>query len=266
VEDERRKHDDEIEEAVARLKRRISRRVRLEQSRDQLTDLPNEPALTSLIHECIEGNHDFWAAFIEVDRFKWINDEHGYQGADLLLRALADQLRQACAWFAGKTMAFRAHGDEFYLLGVFDERTPESSDEKVAKALKLMSETIAALHVRTEKGIARCTVSVGWLSTKDLATDPAVVLTAGHVLRALERAVAEAKWNRGSIVRYDATLRTDETLTQRGDCPDCRSKFVLTAKRASIKADSTWFCPNCSKSLDRPPLPEIAPAPEPQTI
>lgn len=52
----------------------IDQRVRAEQLCDQLTRLPNEPALFAAIDDPIDRDQPFWLAFIEVDRFEWIND------------------------------------------------------------------------------------------------------------------------------------------------------------------------------------------------
>ncbi len=258
--DERRKHDEDIKEALEKLSRRITRRVRLEQLRDQLTDLPNEPALNNAIRDYLESNQDFWAAFVEVDRFKSINDEFGYQGADLVLKKLAESLHHGCAFFTGPTAAFRAHGDEFYFLG--SSAKEDQTDDDIHRALKHIGKSVAKLRVPTTRGTARCTVSIGWLRTKDLVSEPNIV-TAARVLHALELAVAEAKWKRGTVVRYDVKFQTESAVQLRGDCSACRSKFVVTLKRASYKTGGKWRCPNCGAKCARPPIPQVVSGPEP---
>jgi len=81
----------EIEAALEQLRGVIRRTVRAEQLVDQLTKLSNDDALNEWIQSNIEAGDDFWLAFVEVDRFKSVNDEFGYDDADVLLRRIAGQ-------------------------------------------------------------------------------------------------------------------------------------------------------------------------------
>ena len=85
----------EIEAALDQLRAGLRRTVRAEQLVDQLTKLNNDDALNEWILSRIEAGDDFWLAFVEVDRFKSVNDEFGYDDADELLRRIAEQLKNA---------------------------------------------------------------------------------------------------------------------------------------------------------------------------
>jgi len=73
--------DRAIDDALTDLKDLIEMRVRREQRVDQLNGLPNNVALDARVHEVITVGCPYWIAFVEVDRFKSINDQFGYSAA-----------------------------------------------------------------------------------------------------------------------------------------------------------------------------------------
>lgn len=259
---ERRGAEDGVRVAFDQLQEAIDRRVRSEQLRDQLTGLPNELALIAALDDLLEHKEQFWIAFFEIDRFKWINDEFGYQSADALLGKVAEILDNSEHFFEGTVSAFRPHGDEFYLLGKCDGERDVAS---LGKKLDLIRQNIAHLRVRADLGVATCTVSVGWLeivSFEAHLAEQQTVLTRREVLSALERTVAEAKWTRDTVIRFSPALDSDETLTLRSDCTGCRCKFQVNVKRSTLENKQHWWCPNCGAELERPPAPSRVVAPQ----
>ena len=114
--------DQAVEQALSALRTAIGKRVEAEHLRDGLTNLGSDVALKEWLEEQIEDGTSFFIGFLEVDRFKTVNDKFGYQNADEFLKRLADELRFfAKGNEALECVAFRAHGDEFYLAG----RMPE---------------------------------------------------------------------------------------------------------------------------------------------
>lgn len=240
--------DDEIRAALEQLRTLIAARVRGEQLRDQLTGLPNLAALNETVRTCIEQNASFWVAFVEIDRFKTINDRFGYASADALLRKVADALQMACSWFRGTTTAFRAHGDEFYLLGI--DVTDETT---ISTSLELLRKGIAAITLPVGKaGEMVCTVSVGWATNADLTK----LLTDRTLMAALEYAVAEAKLTRDCVVRYTPALSHSDTVTLRSDCGACKAKFSVDVKTGDNQPAEDFWCPNCGARTHRPPVAE----------
>ena len=170
------RHREKLDAALDVLRREVEAVVREEQIRDQLTGLPNGFALSELLQSRIESNQEFWCAFVEVDYFKRINDQFSYEVADGLLQKIAKRLKAFEDYISG-TIPIRAHGDEFYLFGPL---TGEGIEERIHAALDRVREEISGISVPTEHGEMRCTVSVGWLTSRDGGDD---VLTERLVLR-----------------------------------------------------------------------------------
>jgi diguanylate cyclase (GGDEF)-like protein len=115
-------------------KARADQQIEYLATHDSLTDLPNRVMFNQLMHFAIEAarRHDrrFAVLFIDLDRFKIINDSLGHEAGDSLLVEIANRLRsslRACDVVA------RLGGDEFV---VILEETADSNDiEDVARNL-----------------------------------------------------------------------------------------------------------------------------------
>lgn len=84
---------------------------------DPLTGLLNRAAIHNSIQNTIErnaGNH-FALLFIDVDRFKLINDSFGHELGDKLLQKISHRLRKAVR-MSDTIQAARLGGDEFVVL------------------------------------------------------------------------------------------------------------------------------------------------------
>jgi len=242
---------DPIEAALAQLHAAVREQLRGEQLTDRLTGLANNEALSEWLQEKVESGEDFWIAFVEVDRFKNVNDEFGYESANEFLRRLAFRLSAASRdYFAAGALAFRAHGDEFYLAGPVN--TTSFAEAELSAKLEHVRSDIAQIQVPVEKASRpmRCTVSIGWLTsadsraTSDGCTQPAV-------RRQLEIAVSEAKHERDRVVRFTPEMHKPSQRDARGDCSACRAKFTVTIPRGRER-EGALFCPNCGEPIERP--------------
>lgn len=86
-----------------------------EVNHDQLTGLANRYYVADYLHALEEGGglEGYWAAMLDIDDFKCVNDTYGHNCGDYVLTEIADILR---ANAAGATVA-RWGGEEFLLLG-----------------------------------------------------------------------------------------------------------------------------------------------------
>jgi diguanylate cyclase (GGDEF)-like protein/PAS domain S-box-containing protein len=125
---------------------------------DMLTDLPNRALLSDRLQQAImvcrrEGTR-LALMFLDLDMFKFINDEHGHEIGDLLLQEVARRI-QGC--LRETDTAARIGGDEFVvLLSAID--TPDTAmlvAEKIRLALCTPFTVVGrSLQISTSIGIA----------------------------------------------------------------------------------------------------------------
>jgi diguanylate cyclase (GGDEF)-like protein len=112
-------------------KTKADERIEYLASHDSLTNLPNRETFNELLHYAIEAAHrhqrQFALLFIDLDRFKVINDSLGHDAGDILLVEIASRLRET---LRSSDVVARLGGDEFV---VILEETAESDDvERIA--------------------------------------------------------------------------------------------------------------------------------------
>jgi diguanylate cyclase (GGDEF)-like protein len=102
---------------ILQQRRRMEDRVNHMAFHDDLTSLPNRLMLSQRLDQAL-GRHrragsQLAILFLDLDRFKVINDSLGHESGDVLLRQVADRLRAQSR--EGDTIA-RMGGDEFVVL------------------------------------------------------------------------------------------------------------------------------------------------------
>ena len=123
---------------------------------DTLTGLPNRALLLDRLSQALarQPRHASGIAvlFLDVDRFKWLNDSQGHAAGDELLIKLADRLRAA---MRAEDSVARFGGDEFVVLSedVHDEAEAEALAARIAAVLS------APINVAGED--TTVTVSIG---------------------------------------------------------------------------------------------------------
>lgn len=118
-----RERTSEIESANRVLKQEIYQRQQLEEKlrhdalHDSLTGLANRNLLMKRVERCldnaVENQEQFAILFIDLDRFKIINDSLGHLAGDELLIACAERLERC---IGDNTTIARLGGDEFTIL------------------------------------------------------------------------------------------------------------------------------------------------------
>ena len=97
--------------------RRMMKRLSYSASHDMLTRLPNrhsfEQQLKRLVNDAAAHHSEHVLVFIDLDKFKAVNDTAGHAAGDALLRALADLMQQH---LRNSDVLARLGGDEFGLL------------------------------------------------------------------------------------------------------------------------------------------------------
>ncbi|HSY28335.1 MAG TPA: GGDEF domain-containing protein, partial [Burkholderiaceae bacterium] len=125
---------------------------------DELTGLPNRAmfmdSLSNLLARCTPEKDIFAILFIDLDRFKIINDELGHEIGDKLLQEVAARLKANVR--QGDIVA-RLGGDEFVVLieASADADSVARTAENILKAMKLdyiLDENV--INVTTSIGIS----------------------------------------------------------------------------------------------------------------
>ena len=149
---------------------------------DALTGLPNRALfsdrITGAMARAARSGHGLALLFIDVDRFKAVNDTHGHAAGDQVLRVVAQRLRSAVR--EADTVA-RLAGDEFTLIleGLAAQEEARAVAAKVVAALRP--------PLTFEGKAISVSVSVGVAFLSDTDREPA------DLLRRADDALYEAK-------------------------------------------------------------------------
>ncbi len=139
---------------------------------DQLTELPNRPAFVERLHEafasCRRGASAFAVIYLDLDRFKDVNDTLGHVIGDRLLQAVATRLKSGVR---ASDIAARFGGDEF---AVLQTGLQDPADAGVLAA-KLLKSIAAPYHIDGNE--IHLTVSAGVSFFDAEISDPEVLLT-----------------------------------------------------------------------------------------
>lgn len=149
---------------------------------DNLTGLPNRLQFDRALDAIIaEGRQDRCAILcLDLDKFKAVNDTHGHQVGDLVIKTAARRIAEAVG-DAG--MAARVGGDEFIIL-LRDKLDRQSVLERCDRMIASVCEDI-----KFDGGTARIGASIG------VAWWPDDALTAKNIIREADEALYRAKDN-----------------------------------------------------------------------
>ncbi|MBW8368833.1 MAG: diguanylate cyclase [Arenimonas sp.] len=150
---------------------------------DALTGLANrryfDERLSAAIARCRRQEAPLSVLYLDIDKFKPINDAHGHEAGDQVLRQFAQRLK-ACV--REGDLAARIGGDEFALL-VEGVEGPADAESVAAKVIATMAQPVdlggTSLTVTTSIGVA--------FSRRSLSADRLVV-TADEALYAAKAA------------------------------------------------------------------------------
>jgi diguanylate cyclase (GGDEF)-like protein len=179
---------------VVMLQESLAARVaELGAAHDHLAKLASTDALTGLysrrgwfdltaaeFSRCRRYGRTFSLLVADLDWFKRVNDTHGHDAGDRLLRAFADMLRSECR---RSDIIGRIGGEEFVVA------LPETGALDAQAIAARLTERCRALAVRSAAGEIRCSCSIG--VTELRAADEDVE----SVLRRADTALYEAKRN-----------------------------------------------------------------------
>jgi diguanylate cyclase (GGDEF)-like protein len=167
---------------ILKQRRREDDRVRHIAFHDDLTSLPNRLMLTQRLDQALSRHRRasmrLAILYINLDRFKVINDSLGHEAGDALLRQVADRLRAQSR--EGDTVA-RVGGDEFVVLMENCGNTAE-----IAACAQRLVEQLSVAYLLDKKD-CHVTLSIG------ISTFPADGSDSQSLLKAADVAMYRAK-------------------------------------------------------------------------
>jgi diguanylate cyclase (GGDEF)-like protein len=139
-------------------KTKADERIEYLASHDSLTHLPNREMFNGMLRRAIDGaaryQRQFALLFIDLDRFKVINDSLGHDAGDMLLVEIGGRLRRA---LRSSDVVARLGGDEFVV--ILEETAERPEVERIAgELLSVLSQPLQLsgheCHTTASIGIA----------------------------------------------------------------------------------------------------------------
>jgi diguanylate cyclase (GGDEF)-like protein len=174
-------------------KQQVDRRIRFLAHHDALTGLANRAQLTQSMEAALAvlplRRDGIAVHFLDLDRFKRINDSLGHDGGDSLLKTVAERLRAVVRM---EDVVARLGGDEFVVLqtGVAGKVEAENF------ARRIISAVTAPMKLKDKPFVA--TVSIG------VALAPADGTDAARLLKSADLALYKAKAGGRNCIRFFA--------------------------------------------------------------
>ncbi|MBV0889547.1 GGDEF domain-containing protein [Komagataeibacter oboediens] len=197
--------------------------LRHEATHDALTGLPNRKAFLARLDAIMERDrktgHDHAVMFIDLDKFKMVNDSFGHHAGDMFLIEIVNRLRRV---FDTEENCFiaRLGGDEFtaIMTGQRDRAALEKIGARICQELELEM-VIDGHHLRPSASIGIVTSDHDHKSSADIVRDA-------------DLAMYEAKRRGGDRVILftpDLLARMHHALILQGELPDAleRNEFLL---------------------------------------
>ncbi len=146
----------------------IGKKIELEKAAntDGLTGLFNERCFSTVLHRKEDLGEPFTLCYLDLDRFKPVNDVYGHDMGDKLLKQVARRI-QSC--IRDKDYAFRIGGDEFCLV-ISAAFSDEESSAFVGRVREALSEPYVIDGVELDVG-----ASCAYARYPEEGSDPGVV-------------------------------------------------------------------------------------------
>jgi diguanylate cyclase (GGDEF)-like protein/PAS domain S-box-containing protein len=176
-------------------RKRAERRIRYLARYDNLTKMPNRMQFQHLLQQaiarCRRNNRVLTLLYLDLDRFKEVNDTFGHSAGDRTLEVLSERLTRA---LNKDTIVGRLAGDEF---AMFVDDLPSDVDSRVsigALARNLLDEISRTFYVGTQE--VYLTASVG------IALYPTDADNVVDIIRNADAAMYHSKQNGGNSFAF----------------------------------------------------------------
>ncbi|MEA4892546.1 MAG: GGDEF domain-containing protein [Peptococcaceae bacterium] len=169
----------------------VNMQVKRASEASPLTGLPGNAAVQGMICDILKEKKSFSIIYLDIDNFKAYNDAYGFSNGDLMIKAVAEAMKESC-----QEEDFKGHigGDDFVIIS-------RDSDVKTMceKIIDAFNKKIKSLYSREdwERGYIVSKNRNGFIENFPMATISIAVVT-NHLqtfagLEELSKAIAQAK-------------------------------------------------------------------------
>lgn len=127
------------------------RLIRHDAEHDALTGLLNRGSFNKVLPIYLNGEVPFSLILLDIDTFKFYNDNYGRQLGDEVIKIVASQLENT---FSTKDYVFRIGGDEFAIIVV---EMPSANKDSISERLEKLKIEL----IKSEKDLPPVTISAG---------------------------------------------------------------------------------------------------------
>ena len=197
----------------------LQAQLEFQASYDSLTGLPNRNKLNEVMQSAIsdESNKPFTVLFIDLDRFKAVNDSLGHDIGDQVLRIVTDRIKQQ----VGENDCVTRHGGDEFVVLLMNTVNSDQADriaDNITQAIK------APIEIDTQ------TIFIG--SSIGLSQYPSQSQAADELLKFADIAMYYAKQKGENKIKwYSKELLKEVGLKQRIDndlrCAAKKGEFYL---------------------------------------
>jgi diguanylate cyclase (GGDEF)-like protein len=161
-------------------RKRSQELIQYQAHHDVLTGLPNRKHFSNYLENCLAEasatDEKLAVVFIDLDRFKQVNDSLGHDVGDLLLKSIGDRLQK---FLQKEDMLARWGGDEFILL-LRQVTSADRTLELVQRMLKAFAQPFICdgheLHISSSMGISLYPLDANQVETLIKNADAAMYL------------------------------------------------------------------------------------------
>ena len=195
-------------------------------TRDRLTGIPNRESLLRTLGGEVEraNRHSkpLSVAFMDIDRFKSINDSHGHRIGDAVLQQVAGLITRS---IRASDIFGRYGGEEFMLI------LPETTPEDAFILVEELREMVMRRPLSVASGVlVDATISIG------VAGGHSSELQVDRLVDAADAAMYVAKSEGGTAASCSAASPTSRSFAPRGDHPERRDAAAAIGRWASASA------------------------------
>lgn len=229
------------------------RRITHQAYHDALTGLPNRANFGERIDEAVKLSRRSGRAiglmFIDLDRFKWVNDSLGHDAGDQLLRIIAQRL-SAC--LRESDMLFRMGGDEFTVI----LNSLAHNEDAAYVARKIIAATAEPVQLFEHTVIVSASIGIS-IFPVDAEDAPKLVKNADAAMYLAKESgrnrfeFYNTSMGREARIRLDTEIGLRRAVHNEEFCLHYQARFSSTGDMTGVEALLRWNHPESGLQLPK---------------